>query len=107
MAKSMADKSCRSQPWWKSVADNSGMSRALTLCVVIVAAAMTARAEQAAGPTAAPSAAKRIGDYMMDVAPIQGPTGVAGLRVTINAPPDGSIVRKFEVVDEKPFHLFV
>jgi hypothetical protein len=107
MAKSMADKSCRSQPWWKFVADNSGMSRALTLCVVIIAAAMAARAEQTAGSTAAPRAAKRIGDYMMDVAPIQGPAGVAGLRVTINAPPDGNVVRKFEIVDEKPFHLFV
>jgi hypothetical protein len=107
MSKSMADKSCPSQPWWKSVADNSGMSRALTLCVVIIAAAMTGRAQQTAGSTAEPNGAKRSGDYRMDVAPIPGPGGVSGLRVTINDPSDGSVVRKFEVVDEKPFHLFV
>jgi hypothetical protein len=107
MAKSMADKSCQSQPWWKFVADNSGMSRALTLCVLIIAAAMSARAEQAAGSAAAPNTAKRTGDYRMDVATIQGPAGVAGLRVTINDPSNGGVVRKFEVVDEKPFHLFI
>ena len=83
------------------------MFRALTLCVVIVAAALTAHAEQAAGSAAAPKATKRIADYGMDLAPIQGSAGVAGLRVTINDPSSGSAVRKFEVVDEKPFHLFV
>ena len=83
------------------------MARPLTLCVVIIAAAMTARAQQTAGSGSAPNAAKRIGDYRMTVAPIQGPAGVAGLRVTINDPSADSVVRKFEVVDDKPFHLFV
>ena len=83
------------------------MLRVLTLCVVIIAAAMTARAEQTAGSTTAPNAAKRIGDYRMDVAPIEGPAGAAGLRVTINDQTDRRVVRTFEVVDEKPFHLFV
>ena len=82
------------------------MFRALTLCVLIIAAAMTARADQAVGPTAAPTA-KGIGDYRMDVAPIQGSAGIAGLRVTIHDPSAGSVLRTFEVVDDKRFHLFV
>jgi hypothetical protein len=75
------------------------MSRALTLCVVILAAAVAARAAQTPGSIA--------GEYRMDVAAIAGPAGLAGLRVTVRNPSDGSLVRRFVDVHENPFHLFV
>jgi hypothetical protein len=82
------------------------MSRRFALCVVIAAVAATTRAEQAATPTGAPGATQRV-DYRMDVAPIRESAGVAGLRLTITDSSDGGVVRRFEVVDEKRFHLFV
>jgi len=114
------------------------MSRALTLCVVLLTAAMAVRAAQAPAPTVSsqqtptywcamhpderamsavlcpickmtmvPIPPMRIGEYKMDVATIAAPAGLAGLRVTVRNPSDGSLVRSFEVVHEKPFHLFV
>jgi hypothetical protein len=43
----------------------------------------------------------------MDVAAIPGASSLAGLRVGIRSVSDGSLVRRFEVVNEKAFHLFV
>jgi len=114
------------------------MSRALSLCVVILAAAVAVRAAQTPAPTVSsqqtptywcpmhpderatsavpcpickmtmvPIPPMRIGEYKMDVATIAGPAGLAGLRVTVRNPSDGSLVRNFEVVHEKSFHLFV
>jgi hypothetical protein len=57
--------------------------------------------------TMVPIPPMRIGEYRMDVATIAGRAGLAGLRVTIRNPSDGSLVRTFEVVHERPFHLFV
>ena len=57
--------------------------------------------------TMVPIPPMRIGEYKMDVATIVGPTGLAGLHVTVRNPSDGSLVSNFEVVHEKPFHLFV
>ncbi len=82
------------------------MFRALTLCVVILGTGVV-RTEQGRTPAAAPTAAKPAGNYRMDVAPIEGPVGAAGLRVTITDASTGAAVRNFYVIDEKPFHLFV
>ena len=57
--------------------------------------------------TMVPIPPMRIGEYRMDVATIAGRAGLAGLRVAVRNPSDGSLVRNFEVVHEKPFHLFV
>ena len=81
------------------------MSRAVTLCFVLLAAAVTVRAEHTQGSTT-PNTPKRI-EYRMDVAAIPGPGGLAGLRVGIKNSADAGVVRKFEVVDDKPFHLFI
>ena len=47
---------------------------------------------------------RRVPDGRCDDRRTRGP---AGLRVAIRNPSDGSLVRSFEVVHEKPFHLFV
>ena len=91
----------------ESLDHNGGVSRAFTLCVVILVTGVTAGAERTARSITASDFGRRIGDYRLDVAPIQEAAGVAGLRITINDSSDGSVVRKFEVIDEKPFHLFV
>src|SRR6185436_14747874 len=114
------------------------MFRALTLCVVILTAAVAVRAAQTPASTVSsqqtltywcpmhpderatsavpcpickmtmtPIPPMRIGEYRMEVATIAGPGGLAGLRVAIRNPSDGSIVRSFEAVHEKAFHLFV
>src|SRR4030095_5225908 len=91
----------------KAVADNDGMFRALTLCVAILAAPVTDRAEQTRGSTPAPSVPWRTGEQRRAVATIPEPGGLAGLRVAIRNSSDGGLVRRFETVHEKPFHLFV
>ena len=77
--------------------------RPLLLCVVIPIGALTIRAEQIPGSSAAAS----LSAYSLDVTASPGPAGVAGLRVAINSPSDGSPVRRLEIVDEKLLHLFI
>src|SRR6187399_113598 len=80
------------------------MSRAVTLCVVICAATVAARAAQTPGSTVS---SQQAATYRMDVATISGPAGPSGLRIAIKNTSNGSLVRNFDVVHEKPFHLFV
>lgn len=85
------------------------MFRALTLCVLILVGAATARTDQQAGSAGLPGSSgssAQSGAYKMDVAALQGGEGIVGLWVTIRDS-SNAIVRDFEVIDEKPFHLFV
>jgi hypothetical protein len=57
----------------------------------------------------------RVGEYRMDVVPIAVPAGpadqrragLAGVRVAVRDPSGGAIVKAFDTVHEKPFHLFL
>jgi hypothetical protein len=43
----------------------------------------------------------------MDVTTIDGPAGLSGLRVTVRSSSGGNVVRTFQAIHEKSFHLFV
>ena len=77
--------------------------RALLLCVVVSAGALTVRAEQTPGSTATTNHAA----YSLDVTATPGPAGMAALRVAIKSSFDGTPARRLEIVDEKLLHLFI
>ena len=80
--------------------------RTLTVSVVVAVLCATPRAEHRREARAQSGAPTPVVAYVLDIEPIPGSAALAGFRLAVRNS-SNALVRKFEDVDEKPFHLFV